>query len=128
MPRWPWSRPTSSDLDEDWNKVIVPRVQAAKVERLRLLVGQEDRVAQLEDLLFALDPVGLNFDTNTDEYRSEAETITVRLPEATSEAELLRIIHEEFCQWFGKVTAGPISRYEATAAAMWHLLQQTPDV
>jgi hypothetical protein len=112
----------SDDPDRLWRDQIAPQVKAAKEERRRLLVGQEDRVASLERLLFVLDPIGINFEENADEYLPEAETITLRLPEASTETELLRIVHEEFVQWFGESTAGPINRYERIASEIWALL------
>lgn len=70
-------------------------------------------------MLFDLDPLGLNFGSNTDEYRAEAQTITLRLPDAASAADVLVIVHEEFVQWFGTATAGPASRYERVAQDVW---------
>lgn len=116
MPRWPRRKESPVGVDELWSQEIRPRIKADKGERLRRLVGQEDRVTQLERLLFEHDPIGINFEDNTDEYRPEAETITLRLPEAASEVDLLRIIHEAFVQWFGSPTAGPISRYQRIAS------------
>lgn len=78
-------------------------------------------MASIEDLLFRHDPVGINFDHNTDEYRSEAETITLRLPEAATEHDLRRIIHEEFVRWFDAGTAGPAERYDSIAREIWQL-------
>jgi len=122
MPFWPRSKQTPDDPDWQWREEIAPRVKAAKEERQRRLSGQEERVAQLEKLLFENDPIGINFEENVDEYRAEAETITLRLPEATTEAELLRMIHEEFVRWFGKSTAGPTTSYERIASHIWELL------
>ena len=112
----------TDDRDRQWQE-IAPRVKAAAEERQRQLVGQEDRVVSLERLFFARDPIGINFSENADEYRPEAETITLRLPEASSETELLWIVHEEFVRWFGESTAGPINRYEGIASEIWGLLQ-----
>jgi hypothetical protein len=97
MPFWRRSNKTSvDDPDRQWREEIAPRIRAAKEERQRRLVGQQDRLASSERLLSDQDPNGINFEDNTDEYRAEAETITLRLPEASTKAELLRIVHEEF--------------------------------
>lgn len=114
------------DPDKQWREEIAPRVRAAKKERERRLVGQEDRVARIERLIFDQDPIGINFGDNDDEYRPEAETITLRSPEASTETELLRIIHEEFVTWFGESVAGPITRYERIASEIWELLHEAP--
>jgi len=126
MSFWRRSKQPAADPDRQWREEIAPQVKAAKEERQRRLVGQENTVAQLEGLLFQHDPIGINFEENVDEYRTEAETITLRLPEATTEAELVRIIHEEFVRWFGESTAGPTTRYERIASQIWELLHGPP--
>jgi hypothetical protein len=55
-------------------------------------------------------------------YQPEAETITLRLPEVSTKADLLRIVHEQFVAWFGESTAGPINRYERITSEIWALL------
>jgi hypothetical protein len=118
------TEPAASDraeIDRHWREVIVPRVAAARVERERALVGREDLVSRVEALLFYDDPIGINFDTNTDEYRAEAQTIVIRLPEATSQDEVQRIVHEEFVRWFDPQMAGSVDRYRAVAESIWGL-------
>jgi hypothetical protein len=73
----------------------------------------------LSELLFEADPIGINFETNTDEYEPEVGTIIPRLKQAQSEGDVLRIIHEEFCTWFGVETAGPIEAYGSIASKVW---------
>jgi hypothetical protein len=84
-----------------------------------MLVGQEDEVDWLEALLFEADPIGINFEDNSDEYRPEAETIQLRRAEASSVADVRRIIHEEFVRWFDEQLAGPPERYEQLARRVW---------
>ncbi len=84
-----------------------------------MLVGQEDEVDWLEALLFEADPIGINFEENSDEYRPEAETIQLRRAEAHSTADVRRIIHEEFVRWFDDQLAGPPERYEQVARQVW---------
>ena len=110
------------DPGRQWREGIAPLIRARKEERQTRLVGQEDRVASIACLLFDQDPVRINFVDNTDEYRTEAETITLRLPQTSTKAELLRIVHEEFVMWFGESTAGPVTRYERIASEIWALL------
>jgi len=99
----------------------MPRVAAARAEREHVLVGREDLVSRVEALLFYEDPIGINFDTNTDEYLAEAQTIVIRLPEATSPDDVQRIVHEEFIRWFDRQLAGPAERYRAVAESIWGL-------
>jgi hypothetical protein len=82
--------------------------------RKALLVGREDEVGTTEALLFRHDPIGINFGDNTDEYRPEAETITLRRAEATSLALVRTVVHQEFTRWFD-TTAGPDTAYEEVA-------------
>jgi hypothetical protein len=76
-------------------------------------------VTSLEALLFRHDPIGINSEHNSDEYRPEAETIALRLPEAATERDLERVIHEEFVRWFGADTAGPVGNYAQIAHEAW---------
>lgn len=78
-------------------------------------------MARIEELLFRHDPIGINFGHNTDEYRSEAEVITIRLPEAATVHDLQRIIHEEFVRWFDASAAGPVECYDAITRDIWHI-------
>jgi hypothetical protein len=83
-------------------------------QRDALLAGREDEVANIEALLFRHDPIGINFDDNTDEYRPEAQTITLRRGEARTLPDVRSLVHREFNRWFGD-TAGPESTYEDLA-------------
>ena len=68
---WIRNRRATRASDDDWEA----RVLAAAERRKAHLVGQEHIVAYLEELLFRHDPIGLNFEDNTDEYLAEAESI-----------------------------------------------------
>ena len=73
-------------------------------------------------LLFRLDPIGINYDTNTDEYEPEVGTILPRLKNCQSQSDVRRIVHEEFVRWFDD--AGPQKNYEPIAAELWELWQK----
>ena len=73
----------------------------------------------LSKLLFDADPIGINYGINTDEYEAEVRTIIPRLREGTSEDDVRRIIHEEFCKWFDVDEVGPIEAYSEIAATVW---------
>lgn len=108
---------------------MMPWFKAQDAERARALIGQENLVRAIERILLEQDPIDIGFLTSRgDEYRPEAETITLRLSEASSEAALLRIIHEEFVSWFSASIVGPISRYERIASAIWELLIAREDL
>lgn len=118
MPRW-FRRPQRpADADPEWSRMQA-EIAGAKEDRTRLLAGKESLVADLEAILFRHDPIGINFEDNTDEYRAEAEAIAIRLPEARDEADLLRIVHEEFVRWFDASIAGDINRYREITHEIW---------
>lgn len=56
-----------------------------------------------------------------DEYDPEVSTILPRLREAKSPADVERILHEEFCHWFGAETAGPTAHYAAVSNEIWEV-------
>jgi len=118
MRRW-FKRPKPNP-DVGWPRQSAA-IAEARASREQALVGQEDLVAKIEALLFRHDPIGINFEDNTDEYRAEAQTITIRLPDATSADDVRRITHQEFVRWFDPQVAGPPERYTAIAAEIWEL-------
>jgi hypothetical protein len=73
----------------------------------------------LSKLLFEADPIGINFETNTDEYEPEVGAIIPQLEHANTEDDARQIIHAEFCRWFDAKTAGPIEAYGEIAAKVW---------
>ena len=74
---------------------------------------------ELLALLFRHDPIGINFETNFDEYSPEVRTILPRLVDSNSTNDVLRVVYEEFTDWFGD--AGPRQRYEEMAPEIWEL-------
>jgi len=71
--------------------------------------------------LFEADPIGINFDHNTDEYEPEAGTIIPRLDSAKSAEDVQTIVYEEFCTWFSPIDAGPREKYASVSAKIWDL-------
>lgn len=94
--------------------------------RRRLRSEYGDLYDRLASLLFLHDPVGINFETNTDEYEPEAGSILPRLRSASSSADVQRIVHHEFVSWVDDDIAGPETRYEAIAKEVWALWQESP--
>jgi hypothetical protein len=72
-------------------------------------------------LLFRHDPIGICIDTNTDEYGPEARTILPRLSQCQSEADVLRVVIEEFHCWFGDDIHEDRGSYGQIAAEIWQL-------
>ena len=74
---------------------------------------------RLSSILFAEDPIGINFETNTDEYEPEVGTILPRLRGCDSIADVRGVVHEEFVRWFGLDTAGDPEHYQDLAKRVW---------
>jgi len=75
-------------------------------------------------LLFKHDPIGINFEDNTDEYEPEARTILPRLRDCHSAEDTLRVVHEEFVRWFTPEVAGQQKHYTQIASEIWGLWQE----
>jgi hypothetical protein len=72
-------------------------------------------------LLFRCDPIGINFEDNTDEYEPEIGTILPRLSGCHSPAEVRKVVFEEFRGWFGPESAGDEMSYNEIADELWLL-------
>lgn len=117
-----WFRRTSSTpslIAHDDCDVESAGVTAEGTGRNDQLIGGDDLVTEISKILFEADLIGLNFEANTDEYDSEAETIVLRLHEATSAKDVQRIAHEEFTRWFDPNIAGSPRRYAAVGKSIW---------
>ncbi len=97
---------------------------SAREERQKVQEQYGNLFNTLSDIIFRHDPIGINFEDNTDEYDPEVGTILPRLKNAHSEAETLIIIHEEFGRWFGEDIAGSQDKYQDLAVEIWSVWQQ----
>ncbi|MES1180460.1 MAG: hypothetical protein ABUL66_01215, partial [Verrucomicrobiota bacterium] len=94
-----------------------PRTREVIIEERRQLKAMYSELFDATAaLLFRLDPIGINYDTNTDEYEPEVGTILPRLKDCRSEDDVCRVIHEEFARWFGD--AGPQKNYKPIGAEL----------
>lgn len=80
--------------------------------------------SRISAALFEADPIGINFESNTDEYDPETATILPRLNDAGSVTEVETIIHEEFCRWFSLENAGSKEKYRSVARVIWEISSQ----
>jgi hypothetical protein len=83
----------------------------------------ERLAADISRLFFKLDPIGINFDDNTDEYDPEAAAIVARLPSCRSVDDVTAATHAVFVAHFDGDIAGPIDGYRVIAAEVWRLWQ-----
>lgn len=81
-------------------------------------------LAQVSLILFDYDFVGLNFDTNFDEYEGEARLIIKRASDAADILQLAAIIKDVFADQFDPKTADRITDdgYLAAAKDIWPLV------
>lgn len=102
----------------DQTRTDIERERAALRDRFG------DSYQKLEALLFEEDPIGINFDVNTDEYDSEVRTILPRLSSCVTVEHVQTVVHEEFCRWFDTDIAGSRSRYKRIAVRLFDELQE----
>lgn len=79
---------------------------------------------QMSEIFFRHDPIGIAFEEyqNYDEYDPEVSTILPRLATALNEADVVKIVHEEFVTWFQE-SAGEKEKYVGVAKEIWALWQ-----
>lgn len=75
----------------------------------------------ISEILFRYDPIGINFETNDDEYEPEVDTILPRLKNCKSAENVLDVVFEEFQKWFDEEIAGERSNYKEISSEIWHL-------
>jgi len=103
-------------------KSRVSRTQEEIIEDRRRIKAEYGKLYDsISELLFRHDPVGINFETNPDEYQSEVSTILPRLRECQSEEDVIKVVHHEFVRWFDESTAGSIDSYREIASDIWQL-------
>jgi hypothetical protein len=96
-------------------------------EREALRSAYPDLFERLSEILFPNDPVGINFESNTDVYEPEVGTILPRLRSVATVDDVRSVVHDEFVKWFDAENAGPESRYDAIAAEIRALRRLFPD-
>jgi hypothetical protein len=83
-----------------------------------------DLYERVSRILFRHDPMGINFETNEDEYEPEVDTILSRLVSARTVRDVRRIVHEEMVRWFDPAEVGDVSRYRAIGNEVWQAQQK----
>lgn len=97
-----------------------------KAETKRLQAAYGTLFDTVAEILFSQDPIGINFEDNTDEYYPEVRTILPRLKTCGSAEDVLSVVHQEFVKWFDPETAGPRENYRQIAFEIWNVWQQKP--
>lgn len=70
-------------------------------------------------ILFKADLIGINFESNADEYDPEVGTILPRLGQAKSVRDVALVVHEEFCRWFSVEESFYFEHYQDVAEQIW---------
>jgi hypothetical protein len=99
------------------------RLQSSNQRRKMLRQEYGDLFDAISALLFREDPIGINYDSNNDEYESEVATILLRLKDCQSETDVVSIVHQEFTRWFSLHTAGALEKYSTVGTKIWNLWQ-----
>lgn len=102
-----------TDSDDDW------LVHASERQALK---GQyKDLFVAISAIFFKHDPIGLDFESNIDEYDPEVGPLLVRLPHCRSAADVQKAVHEVFIELFDAQLAGPPERYAGIGVEVWEL-------
>ena len=96
-----------------------------KEERAKLKAKYGRLFESVSGIFFRNDPIGINFESNTDEYEAEVGTILPRLRSCASPSDVRTVIHQEFVRWFDRDIAGPEEKYEAIAQEVWSAWYET---
>jgi hypothetical protein len=104
-----------------WPLSVYVRTRIKRWRRSRVKRRYPELFDRVSALLFKFDPIGINFEDNTDEYDPEVGTILPRLVGCHSSTDARRVIFEEFCKWFGFETTGDEMKYGPIAEELWRL-------
>jgi hypothetical protein len=101
-----------------------PDLVLQRAECKRLKSEYSALFEDLSALLYQLDPVGLNYGINPDEYEPEVGTILPRVMELETASEIASIVREEFEVWFGSGTRVENATYEELGAEVLVVLNR----
>ena len=110
-----------ADLARTSDNAMSEWIADKRDERERVKAQYAGLFVAATDLFFRVDPAGINFESNTDEYEPEVGTVLPRLESAGSVGDVARILREEFSSWFGDSFDG--QRTDQLAPELWSLWQ-----
>ena len=108
-------------MDGDWPLSTQIKTRLSRWRRSYVKRHYASLFSEASAVLFRHDPIGINFEDNTDEYDPEVGTIPPRLSRCHSSTDARKVIFEEFSRWFGPEIAGDEMKYDAIAAELWLL-------
>lgn len=101
-----------------------PNLKQRQAQIARSRQAYKDLFGQVSAILFRHDPIGINFETNRDEYDPEAGTILPRLHQCHSAEDVHCVIVEEICAWFGPEYIDIQDKLKPVANEVWDLWLQ----
>ena len=113
-----------SDSGSEFSPEVLEQINRARAARSAVQASDPTFFAAVSKAMFELDPIGINFEDNTDEYDAEAGTVIPRLAACLSAEDVAIVLHEEFRAWFGAETVGEIVAYRALAGRIWLLMDR----
>ena len=99
-------------------------IQQTRVEIEQVRQSAPQFFEAVSRAMFEHDPIGINYENNTDEYDAEAGTVIPRLDSCNSADAVATVLHEEFSKWFGTDIAGSRATYVDLAEDIWNLYVQ----
>jgi hypothetical protein len=109
---------------DEWPPEVIEKVNRDRAVRETVRQRHPGLFAAVSEAMFRHDPIGINFESNTDEYDAEAGTVLPRLSACGSMAEVEEVLREEFCRWFGADIGGR-AQYGALAKEVWRLWNES---
>jgi hypothetical protein len=83
------------------------------------VIDYEQRFHELSAIIYRVDPIGLNFEENPDEYDPEARTILPRLTRCGSIEDVDRVVREELGKWFSPELVSRSPTCDQVVADIW---------
>lgn len=94
-------------------------IEGPEIDYARLRREFGGLLDEISSILFKHDPVGINFQDNTDEYDPEAALVLQRIGSAGTPADLRRIVYAVFMEMFNGCLQGGEESFEAIAQEIW---------
>ena len=111
----------SDQIQDEWPPEVVAKVERDRHVREAVKRQYPALFVLVTQAMFRHDPIGINFETNTDEYDAEAGTVIPRLKDCSSSEDVTTVLHEEFSTWFGSDSVGPRDHYTKLGEELWLL-------
>jgi|GEM_PF-1357198 len=100
-----------------------------RIEKAKLALADCDKVRKQDPqlfkavsaVMFKLDPMGINYQTNTDEYDPEVGLLIPQLKKCSSPDDVAGALFEIFKSQFDADMAGKRERYDGLAKEIWKI-------